>query len=181
MAIVKTHAITLHLDHIQHLFQAPELDPFAGSAHSLSGIEQILNELQAQPLRCRVHTTILLPSTQLSKDIEQNCRIALERYCKVQIHQLSNNMASLRRQGFISLQTGLIFLAACSVLATFFATLKGLPEFPRQLLSEGFIIAGWVGLWHPADLLLYAWKPYWRDKHLYKRIRDMELEIRADR
>jgi hypothetical protein len=128
-----------------------------------------------------VHTTILLPPAQLSKNIEQDCRISLERYCEVKIHQLSNHMVSLRRQGIISLQTGLIFLAVCSVLATFFATLGGLPEFPRQLLSEGFIIAGWVGLWHPADLLLYAWKPYWRDTHLHKRIRDMELEIRADR
>ena len=35
----------------------------------------------------------------------------------------------------------------------------GLPSFSRKLLRESLVLAGWVGLWHPMELFLYAWWP----------------------
>lgn len=45
--------ISLHLEQIQHLFQSPELDPFVGHNHTLSGIEEILNELRSRSSNCQ--------------------------------------------------------------------------------------------------------------------------------
>jgi hypothetical protein len=45
--------INLHLEQIRHLFQLPELDPFVGHNHTLSGIEEILNELRSRSSNCQ--------------------------------------------------------------------------------------------------------------------------------
>jgi len=180
MATSKVHEITLHLDDIQQLFQAPELDPFSGHDHSLSGMEQILNELKPKSLMRPVRTIILLRRTHPPEDIEQNCRLAVQKFCAAQIHQITNELAALRRQGIKALQTGLLFLAVCLLLSTLFDGLETLPKLLRRFLSEGFLIAGWVSLWHPTELLLYEWLPYRRDIKLYERIKNMELVIRAE-
>lgn len=180
MADPNTYDITLHLDDIRHLFQAPELDPFTGQDYSIPGLEQIINELKPKSLRRQVRTLVLLPKKHLSRNIEQASRAAVQRYCEARIHQITNEMVSLHWQGFKALQTGLIFLAACLLLSTLFDGLQALPEFLRRFLSEGFLIAGWVSLWHPIELLLYEWRPHWRDKQPHERIRDMELRIAAE-
>lgn len=175
--------ITLHLQQIQHLFQAPELDPFTGQDHSLSGLEQILNELEPQPSSHQVHTTILLSQADFPENLsqlEQTCQTMLQKYCDRKIHQISNEMLASRQQGWTVLKIGLFFLTICLLISTFFSKLDSLPEFLQRLLSEGFLIAGWVGLWYPIELLLYDWWPYWREKQLYQQIRAMELDIKIE-
>ena len=174
------YRISLHLDDIHQLFQAPELDPFTGQDQSISGLEQIINELKPRSLGRPVHTTIFLPPGRLSKGIEQSSREAIRRYSDARIRQITNELASLRWQGVKALQTGLIFLAVCLLLSTVFDGLTVGPEFLRRFLSEGFLIAGWVSLWHPIEILLYEWWPYWRDKQLCESIKGMELEIVAE-
>ena len=180
MANFKSYEIILHLQDIRHLFQAPELDPLAGQVNPVSGLEQIISELKPKSLGRQVRTTIWLPQDHLFENIEQFSRDALRRYCEARIHLITNDLASLRWQGIKALQTGLIFLAACLLLSTFFDGLDVLPEFLRRFLGEGFLIVGWVSLWHPTELLLYEWWPHWRDKQLHERIKDMELKIEAE-
>lgn len=171
--------ITLKLDRIKHLFQEPEFDPFVAQQDYSSGLDQIINELKPTSLSCKVRTTILLPEEGLADNLEQLTTEALQRYCTAKIEHITQDLASLRGQGIRALQRGLLFLALCLLLSSLFDGLENFPGLIRRFLSEGFLIAGWVSLWHPIELLLYEWGPYWRQKRIYKLIQDMELKVTA--
>ncbi len=171
--------LTLRLDDLKHLFQAPELDPFNGQPHALSGLEQVINELKPRSLNRKVRLTLQLPPNQPVPYSIPQIQAAVACYCEARSGQLANDLVSVRWQGFKALQTGLVFLAACLLLSTLFDGLTVLPEFLRRVLGEGFLIVGWVSLWHPTELLLYEWWPVWRDKQLHERLKDMEIRIEA--
>ena len=54
-----------------------------------------------------------------------------------------------------------------------------LPAFLGRFIDEGFIIAGWVALWYPLDVLLYQHWPVNRDRRIYQAIETMEMEFVA--
>jgi hypothetical protein len=54
---------------------------------------------------------------------------------------------------------------------------RHLPEVVARFLDEGFVIAGWVALWYPLDVLLYQRWPLRRERLWYARLRDMQLEF----
>lgn len=169
--------ITLKLSNIKHLFQEPEFDPFVAQLDSISGIEQIISQLKPTSLKCQVRTTILIPANQVSENLEQSTIEALQCYCSVRIEQTNNDLVSLRGQGIRALQRGLLFLAVCLLLSTLCDGLDRIPGLIRRFLSEGCLIAGWVSLWHPIELLLYDWGPYRRQQKIYQLIKDMELKV----
>lgn len=169
--------ITLKLSNIKHLFKEPEFDPFIAQSNSISGVEQIISELKPTSLQCKVRTTILLPANQLSENLEQTTIEALKCYCSARIEQTNNDLVSLRGQGIRALKRGLLFLAVCLILSTLFDGLNNIPGLVRRFLSEGCLIAGWVSLWHPIELLLYEWGPYQRQQQIYQLIQDMELKL----
>src|SRR4051812_2619706 len=75
---------TLHYTSIDSLFDRPDVSPFSkvfNEYSTLPGIEHIYNELQANPARKRVETTIVLPPEQITPDLEQSTREAVRRYC----------------------------------------------------------------------------------------------------
>ena len=92
---------------------------------------------------------------------------------------IQKEVVSLRKQGFQSLRKGLVFLAIMMVLSTVFNLIPWMPLWAKGLFGEGFLIAGWVGLWHPTELLLYEWLPHRRDILLYQRIREMPVTVVA--
>lgn len=171
------YEITLKLSEIKHLFQESEFDPFIPQQDSSSGIDQIINTLKPQSLTCKLRTTILLPADRLSENLEQSTIEALQCYCTARIERTTNDLATLRGRGIRALKRGLLFLALCLLLSTLFDGLDSLPGLIRRFLSEGCLIAGWVSLWHPIELLLYEWGPYWREKKIYELIKDMELKL----
>lgn len=177
MAAPQPYEVTLHLDDKGHLFQEPDFDPFRGRHGRLSGIDQLLSELKPLSLRRSLRATLVLPAAQAAETPAGALAEAVRGYCDLQLRLIDKELASLRWKGIKALQTGGIFLAVCLILSTFFSNWEVLPEFLKTFLGEGFLIAGWVSLWHPTEILLYEWWPFWRDKQLYKRIRDMEIVV----
>jgi hypothetical protein len=177
MTLPKPYEIALRLEDIRDLFHEPDFDPLQGKYNRYSGLDQLLNELKPLSLRRPLRTTIFLPQVKMEENSVEIASEAVRVYCELQIRQIENEMASLRWKGIKALQTGLLFLAVCLLLSIFLGALEVLPEFFRTFLSEGFLIAGWVSLWHPIEILLYEWWPFWRDKQLYMRIQDMEVII----
>jgi hypothetical protein len=169
----------LRLADINHLFHQPEADPFAGAYDELSGMQQILEELEIIQSERPLRATIVLPRSQVNDHTAQLCQAAITRYCDARIRVVHKEVISLRKQGFASLRKGLVFLAIMMILSTVFNLTPWMPEWAKGLFGEGFLIAGWVGLWHPTELLLYEWLPHRRDKVQYQRIRAMPVTVVA--
>lgn len=166
----------LALGNLDELFQAPALDPLAGQFHEESGIQRILNELRPGPRRT-LRTTIVLPTVARTPDLETRCRSALQQYCSIRMAQIDNNCSSLRQEGYATLWRGLLFLALCLLAMR----VVGEPTYlhPRiaYFIYEGLVIAGWVALWYPLDVLLYQRWPLSREWNLYQALAAMELRF----
>jgi hypothetical protein len=174
MRDLPSHHIRLELSDLRELFVAPELDPMAGQPYADSGVGRILNVSRARP-NWPVRATIVLPAAARAVDLERRTRAALEHYCDTRLTQIGHDAISLRHEGLATLWRGVLFLACCMLAARFVGEPRFLPDIVGRFLNEGFIIAGWVALWYPLDVLLYQRWPLWRERRLYRRVRDMTL------
>jgi hypothetical protein len=81
----------------------------------------------------------------------------------------------LVREGRLSLGIGLVVLVLCISGATLIPT-DSLGT-PGGILRESLIIAGWVVMWHPLEVLLYGLWPVVRERRLLERLAAAEVEI----
>lgn len=49
--------------------------------------------------------------------------------------------------------------------------------FGVQMAREGLNIMGWVAMWRPIELTLYAWWPIWQDRRLYDYLSEIDVEV----
>lgn len=170
---------TLHLKDIYDLFTAPDYDPFGVHALDKSGLNYLAEQLKPRRLNHDLRLVIRLPGA-IDTDLLPRVQTAVARYTAARIHENRVELVSLRMQGFKALQTGLLFLGIMLFLSAAAGSAEFLAEGLRALFAEGFLIAGWVSIWHPAELLLYAWWPHWRAIRVYEKLHDMELVIEGE-
>lgn len=170
------HHLSIELGSLEELFDAPQFDPVGGRAEELPGLERLANELR--PLsRAPVCTRIQLPASARAPDLEERCRHALRVVLDRRIQRNRNDARSLRQEGYATLWRGLLFLALCLLGSRLVGELPLLPGFVERFIDEGLVIAGWVALWYPLDVLLYQRWPLARERRLYENLRDMRLEF----
>jgi hypothetical protein len=169
--------LRLELDSLEALFTAPDFDPLDGRGEELCGIDRLLNQLRPQPRGVPVRATLVLPAAARAPDLEARCRAALGAVLERRLARNRNDARSLRQEGYATLWRGLLFLALCLLGSRILAEVNLLPGFVDRFLDEGLVIAGWVALWYPLDVLLYQRWPLARERRLYESIRDMELDF----
>jgi hypothetical protein len=172
--------MTLHLEDVRDLFSTPAPDPFSANVRYTSGIDEVITILKPTVLRKKTRATLYLPLEQDAPDTTRRLTDAVRRYCLARIADKKNDMASLRWQGLKALQSGMPFLAVCLFVSTFAEGSNALPELAKRVLGEGFLIAGWVALFHPIELLIYDWWPHNRQIHLYQNLMNMEIVVKAE-
>jgi len=166
--------VRLELASLAELFAAPTPDPLAGRPYVESGVDRILNQLRPKPGR-GVRATLVLPASERAPDLEARCRTALERFCDAKLAHLRNDRSSLWHEGWATLARGLLFLALCMLGSRLVGEPRYLHPVVARFLDEGFVIAGWVALWYPLDVLLYQHWPLARERRMFGRLRAAEL------
>jgi hypothetical protein len=168
--------VRLELRCLGELFAEPGFDPLGGHAEEVAGIERLANQLR--PLRrAPVTTRIVLPASERAPDLEDRCRDALRAVVDRRIERNRNDARSLRKEGYATLWRGLVFLALCLLGSRIMGEVTLLPGFVERFVDEGLVIAGWVALWYPLDVLLYQRWPLARERRLYENLREMQLEF----
>ncbi len=81
----------------------------------------------------------------------------------------------LVRDGRVSLAIGLAALTLCITAATLVPT-DALGAL-GQVLRESLILAAWVVMWHPLELLLYGLWPVVRERRLLERLANANVEV----
>jgi hypothetical protein len=172
----RTLDVRLELADPRELFAAPTADPLAGRPYGESGVDRILNQLRPKPGR-EVRATIVLPESARAPDLEARTRGALARYFDARIAHNRNDNRSLWHEGRATLTRGLLFLAICMLGSHIVGAPKYLHPVFARFLDEGFVIAGWVALWWPLDVLLYQHWPLARERRMYEALKRMELKF----
>ncbi len=88
-------------------------------------------------------------------------------------------MRELFKTGRLSLAVGLSILSLCLVLG--WLLLRKLDASPvSHILQESFLIFGWVAIWKPSDIFLYAWPPIARRRALFRRLAAADVALDSD-
>ncbi len=179
MTVVTNHDAALYLSRLAYFFETPLLDPFAGDSIDESGIDQLLDTMKARP-RGAPHLkriVLHLPPDEITPDLPQRLKAAIATYCGVQERLSQQKVRDIRLQGRRALFIGFVVWALCLLFSTLSESVFSRYSLQGRLLGEGFLIAGWVSLWRPAELLLYDWWPFAHEAKLYARINAMDVTV----
>lgn len=171
----RTQRITLRLARLEELLVAPEAEPLEGRFENRPGVDRLMDRLRARYTRrlAAIKTRLVLddmPSSETRRQVDA----ALKALSLYQDARLGEQLVTIRRDGLRALVKGLLFALACMVVSAAVGKATILPEMMRTLISGGIVVAGWVALWVPLELLLYDWWPMTRDRKLYRLIAEME-------
>lgn len=172
--------ISMKLGRLEELLTPPEPDPLSGQFEDRSGVDRILDVTRAHYTRRlgSIEATLLVdeqPSAAERRKVDD----ALKALWRYQDGRLGEQLVTIRRDGLRALAKGCVFLLICMAISAVASNSTILPDIVQSLVSEGFIIAGWVALWLPMELLLYEWWPVSRDRKLYRMIAEMKYSIEA--
>lgn len=170
----------LALADLRYLFEGPQVDPLAGVFEGRSGFDLLLEQLKREKLPSdRLRLTIVAPAGQVDAQAQTMVRPALAGHVDNMLGTLDCDRRLQLREMRQSLRVGGLFLAVCLILSALVDQLSVLPAFVQTLLRESLLIAGWVGLWHPLDLLLYAWWPLRYRRMVLTYVRGAEVKLVA--
>jgi len=85
-------------------------------------------------------------------------------------------LRELLKRGRISLVIGLAFVAL-TITATRLAEAAWATTGFARILDESLLILGWVALWRPLEIFLYAWWPIRADARLFERLATMPVRV----
>jgi hypothetical protein len=84
-------------------------------------------------------------------------------------------LRELFRDGRVGFLIGIGVLALCLLLSWFLS--QRFEEPFARVVSESFVIIGWVVIWRPAEIFLYDWLPLVRRRKLFDRLANAAVTV----
>jgi hypothetical protein len=122
-----------------------------------------------RPVRIEIRVDRERPPPTLLADVVAAVRSHFAREASLQ----DLRRRRILREGRFALAIGLAALVLCIGAATFVPSAGTL----TQILRESLVIAGWVVMWHPLEVLLYGVWPVARERRLLERLAAAEVEL----
>lgn len=166
------HLIEIRLRTDAQLFDSLDPAPFHERDLDPAAVAYVREAIDELPSRATVALRIHLeqrPESTTSRAIEAAVQADFTRRAR----EGRARLRTLLRTGRASLLVGLTFLAACLELRALMPEAGDL----SLLVREGLSILGWVAMWKPIDLLLYAWWPLLADIRRDERIATMPVSV----
>lgn len=160
----------------------PSPTTFDEAATLVPGIDEIFEQLWHQNIDGGVRTLVELPAAEVEVGVDERISAALGRYCATRIRSIDHQIRAHRREGASGFVIGVILLAVGLALSQATLHSDGLPDSVRIFFGEGlFLVAAWVGIWYPLDVLLYSPRPLRRDRAVLEAMAATEVIVRAAR
>lgn len=170
--------VTLRLDALSSLFTVPGPDYFDETATFVPGVDEMFEQLWHQKLDGGVRTLVELPAAEVEAGVDGRISAALARYCATRIRSIDHQLRVYRREGTTGFLMGVVLLAVGLALSQATLHSDDLPESLRIFFGEGlFLVAAWVGIWYPLDVLLYSPRPLRRDKVVLEAMAATEVVV----
>ena len=165
--------IEMHLGSVQQLFDSLDPSPFHQKALDRNAeawlVDSAGEHADREPLRLLVHGPESMKASmpEVSAAIHTHFRLARDR--------LDRQGRRRVRRGLNALVAGLLLLAL-TLLARYALRSAGVHS---DVLSEGLLIIGWVGMWRPAELLLFDRLESSAERALLDRLSRVPVEFRV--
>lgn len=167
--------VEMKISHPAQLFNSLDPSPFRERDLDAEAADYLADAIRELHGHAQVKIVVYLPG-EVDTRAREAVAEAIHNYFRYRETAARFNLRQVLRMGRISLLVGLGFLALCTLLWRLVFTGDALAD---RVLSEGFLIIGWVAMWKPLEILLYDWWPVLRDIRLYRRISTMSVEVRA--
>lgn len=169
------YLLEINLQTPKQLFNTFDPSPFHEKDLDAAAERYIVDSVDELALHKPVHLLIHLPENIIVSDMAKQFKEAIQRYFSYRASEARHHLRRCFREGRIALFVGVCFLLTCLMIRELF--LPHTQGFFYRLLSEGFLIIGWVALWHPLDIFLYHWWPLLRRYRLLKKISRLSVEV----
>lgn len=169
--------IKLQLERLDDLFNATAFSVDKLELNSGPGLEHVVAQLRLRGSQNAGRLVVRLTAEMVTPERREAAQRALRKFCLANAAKNYLEIKLIRHSGWQALRIGLVALAVLLGLSAGVERLQLLPPMLNNFLSNGFIIIGWVVLWHPAEMLLYEWIAPYRLAKIYERIGGMEFEL----
>jgi hypothetical protein len=166
----------MKLRKVSQLFNTLDPSPFRESDLALQAEDFIVDRALEFPSNIPIEIVIHLPSDELLRAPAFDIASTIKDYFGLRRQAVSREMGELFKTGRLSLVVGLAILSVCLLLGWLFG--QRMREGPlSQILTESFLILGWVAIWKPSEIFLYAWPPIAARRKLFLRLSEATVVL----
>jgi len=169
--------VEINLQTPRQLFNTFDPSPFHEKDLDGAAERYIVDAVDEIPIHKPVHLVIHLPENVIVSEMAKQFQDAIQRYFAYRASEANHQLRRCFREGRIALLVGFSFLLTCLMMRELLLPYG--EGFFKSLLAEGFLITGWVALWHPLDVFLYHWWPLLRRYRLLNKISQLSVEVTA--
>ena len=170
--------IDLNVRHSRQLFDGRDPAPFRERNLDDDAVDYLLAAAQDIPRTDPLTIVVTIaeePEPRLAPDAIVE---AVAGHFRYELQRLERRLREHVRRGQMFLGVGLAVLVVFLTLAELTVSLPA--GHPREILREGLVIAGWVAMWRPLDVLLYDWWPLVDERRLITRVLGALVLVRYD-
>jgi hypothetical protein len=169
--------IEVHVTELKQLFDSLDPSPFRQRDLDPRAEEFIASWAREAPRRAPLRLTVYVDRASESEH-EGALRAAINDFFRYRATMTRRRLRELFRIGRLSLIIGLLALTIAFGLSDVLG--KALADVGiAGLAREGVLIGGWVAMWRPLEIFLYAWWPIWREAQLNDRLGAMPVRVQS--
>lgn len=170
-----TARIEINLNRLPQLFNSLDPSPFHERDLDQDAEDYIIGSAEEIALQRPIELVIHLPADQAAQAGAHDLAEAIHNYFAYRASHEERRLRLLFRDGRIALITGLTFLFSCMLLRE--AAFSFGNTAASDILGEGLLIIGWVAMWWPLEIFLYAWVPIRRRCRILAKLSQMPVIV----
>ncbi|MBC7457270.1 MAG: hypothetical protein H7235_03265 [Bdellovibrionaceae bacterium] len=161
----------------RQLFNVHDPAPFRERDLDLQFVNYLVSAIEEFPLRTKMKIRILTAEpNDLKKDSILTIEEAIRTYFEYESKLAKSKLRNRHRTSRYFFLIGTITLFVCLTIAQFIKAIISAPAL-AEIISVGFVITGWVAMWHPIEALLYDWWPIREQRRYFDKISGLDVEI----
>jgi hypothetical protein len=168
--------IQIRLRDEAQLFKSFDPSPFLEKDLDKEAEDYIVSWAREEPRHLPLTILVHMPKKEIPRAEADDLGQALNNFFSYRADMTERELKELFRYGRAALSIGVPVLFVC-LFASQLVPLWFGPGPLSKLISESFLILGWVANWEPLEVSLYDWWPIVRRRNLYRRLADAEVRL----
>jgi hypothetical protein len=169
--------IEIKLSSVLHLFNSFDPAPFYTKELDRDASDYIVDVVRDFPQKTQFRIVVYLPASILCTQEAQKIPEAIRNHFKYMVLVQDRKFRERSIYGKFTLVVGLSFLAIAMIASQ--AVAETFSNFPLvRLIAYALEVAGWVAMWEPVTVHLYQLWPIVKQKKIYEKISQMDIDVR---
>jgi len=168
--------IDIKIRKVGQLFNSFDPSPFLEKDLDDDAFEYIVSSVSEHPLKTKQKIILHIPANQRAKLSEVEIRRAIHNFFEYKKVLAERSIKLKLKEGQLSFVVGITFLVICLGVGEYIQSLA--TNAFTYIAYEGLLIGGWVAMWKPISDILYEWWPIWKEKRIYHKISEMDIEFK---